>query len=119
MSFYDAQKCISNQLIEHTERRNPRTVDCGSVCIECFSVKRIFSGDNFHVNEEQTSLVDRKEIESVFQDRLSEMESKMNDLHDIINALTARIYTENDNRSLGDVLGYVFSRRNKNNASFQ
>jgi len=61
-------------------------------------------GDNFHVNEEQ-SLVDRKEIENVFQDRLSEMESKMNDLHDIINALTARIYTENDNRSLGDVLG--------------
>ena len=102
MSFYDAQKCISNQLIEHTERRNPRML---LRCIECFSVKRIFSGDNFHVNEEQTSLVDRKEIESVFQDRLSEMESKMNDLHDIINALTARIYTENDNRSLGDVLG--------------
>jgi hypothetical protein len=106
VSFYDAQKCISNQLIEHTERRNPRTDCC--VCIECFSINRIFSGDNFHVNEEQ-SLVDRKEIENVFQDRLSEMESKMNDLHDIINALTARIYTENDNRSLGDVLGYVLS----------
>jgi len=74
-------------------------------CIECFCAKRIFSGDNFKINEDQLS-VDRKEIEGVFQDRLSEMENKMNDLHDIINALTARIYTENDNRSLGDVLGY-------------
>lgn len=102
MSFYDAQKCISYQLIEHTERRNPRTV-----CIECFCAKRIFSGENFQVNKDQSS-VDRKEIEGVFQDRLREMENKMNDLHDIINALTARIYTENDNRSLGDVLGYYF-----------
>ncbi|CBY33488.1 unnamed protein product [Oikopleura dioica] len=61
-------------------------------------------GENFQVNKDQSS-VDRKEIEGVFQDRLREMENKMNDLHDIINALTARIYTENDNRSLGDVLG--------------
>ena len=92
--------------VDRTHRECSPPTGTASVS-ESFCAKRIISGENFQVNEEQ-SLVDRTEIESAFRDRLSEMENKMNDLHDIINALTARIYTEGDNRSLGDVLGYVF-----------
>ncbi|CAG5088749.1 Oidioi.mRNA.OKI2018_I69.PAR.g11957.t1.cds [Oikopleura dioica] len=61
-------------------------------------------GDKFHVKKELET-ADKKDLEGVFQERLSQMENKMKDLHDVINALTARIYTENDNRSLGEVLG--------------
>lgn len=61
-------------------------------------------GDKFHVRKEVEN-AEKKDLEGVFQERLSQMENKMKDLHDVINALTARIYTENDNRSLGEVLG--------------